>query len=77
MKWTKRIFSLLITAFVVGGLTFGASEVIGSDAFDVCGDDPGEIGTCPPFDQESCQDECEEQFMTTGGCFQGCCICQV
>lgn len=60
---------------VVAALAFGASAAMASVG--ECGDDPGEIGTCPPFTQSSCGDECFKRFMSGGQCIQGCCLCAV
>lgn len=82
-KWLSRISTLLIGLFVAGGLTFGATQAFGSSEMMVCGDDVGEIGTCPPFSNESCEVECLEREFFGGACIatetQGviCCACIV
>jgi len=64
---------------VIAALAFGASTAFAS--MPVCGDDIDEIGTCPPFDNTSCNIECLVQFPLGGGgaCYQGatCCVCMI
>ena len=65
-------FALLIAV----GLAFGASEAFAS-ARPVCGDDLGEIGTCPPFTNESCDQTCQQppHNFFGGECIFDCCVC--
>lgn len=70
-----RFLSVAYGVAVVAALSFGVSQTL--RAADVCGDDPGEIGTCPPFTNQSCGDECVDRFMSGGQCLQGCCVCAV
>lgn len=83
----SRLFTRLSTGlfalFVAGGLTFGATQALGATATHTCGDDPGELGLCPPFSDPSCNFACFQQFGTFGGCGATeepgviCCICAV
>lgn len=74
-----RLSTLLFGLVVVGGLAFGASTLSGVSALEECGDDLGELGTCPPFTNQSCDDECIEQGFFGGRCVnqggQECCVC--
>lgn len=69
----KRISSLLVAAFVVGGLSFGAAQLGAGQAL-VC---EGYHGVCAS--QGECEDLCEQLFPENGGvgiCFpNGCCMC--
>lgn len=77
----SRLSILLFGLFVVGGLVFGIQELSADRLNDFCGDDLGELGTCPPFTEESCEDECFEQFGSPdAGCLRtnvdgDCCTC--
>lgn len=75
-----RVAMVVVGLFVLGGLTFGATQAFGSAMRMECGDDLGELGLCPPFDQESCDDECVKQNFNGGACipYGGpglCCAC--
>lgn len=78
-KRLRHLAILLFGLFVIGGLGFGASTVAGVSTLEECGDDPGELGTCPPFTNQSCNEECFEQDFFGGQCVnqggQQCCIC--
>ncbi|WP_405283324.1 hypothetical protein V3331_15730 [Gaopeijia maritima] len=79
----RSILTLLRAAYmlvVAGVLTFGFAQM-SSAAVDwpEC-DTPGsgEIGSCPPYTQGSCDDRCVELYGTLGYCGaapEGCCIC--
>ena len=76
--WLSRISVVLIGLFVAAGLAFGATQAFGSGMAMTCGDDPGEIGTCPPFTQSTCNEACEDMFDgNPGACLAGCCVCTV
>jgi len=74
-----RIILGLFTLFVIGGLAFGASQVLAtSPGVADCG--PQSAGTCPPLDDYTCDDACHEQFQSfDGDCHipTGCCICVI
>lgn len=73
----------LFVALVVVVFTMGIAEARNTASASTCGDDLGEIGTCPPYDNNSCQDDCFQQFGTPNGqCGPTedgtrCCICMV
>ena len=85
MKQTvKRMIVALyaVLAFVVLG--FGTAEAV--TGFVSHCDDPenGYIGECPPYDQESCEDDCHAIFGShRGDCLpkpggsEDCCLCQL
>lgn len=61
---------------VVAALGLGAEAAF---AFgQQCPGDPGVIGACPPYTQETCDEACFEEYGTFGDCvdlgFQ-CCLC--
>ncbi len=58
-RWIIRASSVVLIA---GALAFGATEALGRSMGDPCGNDPGELGTCPPFTVQSCQTACDELF---------------
>ncbi len=75
----RRIGVGLAAVFVVGGLSFGASQAFGSGMRTVC-NGPEQLGTCPPFSGGlggSCNFWCGIHFGTGGDCIQGCCTCLV
>lgn len=62
----SAVYALLMAA----GLTFGASQVLASgSAVSNC------IGTCPPFNNDTCKEECQNQGFGSGQCLMGtdCC----
>ena len=64
-------FSALV---VIAALAFGASTAFAS--MPPCGEEFWEIGTCPPFDSESCDAECGVRFNGAPSvCEFGCCYC--
>lgn len=80
----RSILTLLRAAYmlvVAGVLTFGFAQV-SSAAVDwpEC-DTPGsgEIGSCPPYDDQMCNVDCANIYGTFGDCApteaQGCCLC--
>lgn len=73
-KVLRRMSLILVGLFVVGGLAFGVTTLAGDAAVEECGDDLGEIGTCPPLNPTSCNEACMEEFFG-GDCVQGCCTC--
>lgn len=76
----KRIAATLFALFVASALAFGGSTLLASSGGEFCGDDPGEIGTCPPYDDSSCFDDCLLIYGNPGGkCHlpTDCCICPV
>ena len=72
----KRVVQVCTAVIVIAVLTFGTAQALERD---VCGDDPGEIGLCPPYDNESCQVDCQEIYGNTGWCIgsPSCCTCEV
>lgn len=81
-RLVTRISLLMVGLFLAAGLAFGASEALGSAAATSCGDDLGELGLCPPYDNGSCFEECMEEFENGGLCspYGGaglCCICLI
>ncbi len=75
----KRLSGWVGALLIIGALAFGASTAFAS--MPICGDDPGEIGTCPLFTNATCDTECFVQFPLGGGgqCTQGgtCCTCMI
>lgn len=68
---------VLAMAFVATAFAFAGGEVYAGleRAGDCTG--PGEVGSCPPFSDASCDCECFEQFGSVGTCDikTGCCTC--
>lgn len=67
----KLVLGAVYTLLVAAGLTFGAGQLLGSDraAAANC------IGTCPPFNDMTCKEECQNQNFGSGQCLIGgqCC----
>lgn len=70
----KRISSLLVAAFVLGGLSFGASQLTAGEATDCQA-----LGYHGPCTNGSCYDLCLQLYPLNGGegiCFPNdCCMC--
>ena len=77
-KTIKRFSGWVGALFVIAALAFGASTAFATMA---CFGDPGEIGTCPPFTNATCDAECRIQYPLGGGgaCYHGgtCCVCMI
>lgn len=80
-RWVARVLKALFALAVAAGLTYGAVSAIQLRAGEECGDDPGELDTCPPFTEMSCNETCFMMNGSPGGCvhFSGgeCCTCTV
>ena len=73
-KRSKSLIGAAWAVLVMVALTFGATQVMAAPISACTG--PGEIGTCPPFDNAICREECINQGHDFGGeCFHGCCTC--
>ncbi|MFQ5667475.1 MAG: hypothetical protein ACE5HT_16020 [Gemmatimonadales bacterium] len=75
MFTVKRLLRGVSAALVVAALTFGTTQAFAATAT-AC-NEPGQIGTCPPFTMTSCNDKCVELFWSGGECFAGCCQCAI
>lgn len=76
ITYLNRILTFAFAAFVAGGLAFGGSQALSTPAYPDCNSGAA-IGECPPFDDDSCNDECiDEGFPMGGECGPGgCCRC--
>jgi hypothetical protein len=70
-RFRDRLLMAIYGLLIAGGLTFGATQLFAQ----VDCNGPGQIGTCPPYNDESCDDACDMMFGTPGGCIFGCCTC--
>jgi len=71
----SRIGLAVAALFVLGGLSFGASQAFGNGMVTSC-TQPEELGTCPPFTTSSCDLACRNAGFPLGGaCLAGCCSC--
>lgn len=68
-----RLLVAIYGSLIAGGLTFGATQLFAQ----VDCDGPGQIATCPPENDNSCNSLCQQTFGTPGGCIFGCCTCAV
>ena len=75
MFTVKRLLRGVGVALVVAALGFGTTQAFASTVT-AC-TMPGQIGTCPPFDDDSCRDACFLEFGHPGACRQGCCSCVI
>jgi hypothetical protein len=83
MKRIIRATETLFAVAVIWALSLGATRLVGENLH--CGDDPGELGTCPPYTESSCGSACANMFGTSGSCLiigspgmpYNCCICQL
>ena len=70
----KHLAGAAYALLAVVALTFGASTALRAN--ETCGDDPGEIGTCPPFTEYGCNAECTVRYGFGGSCDPfACCTC--
>lgn len=76
---TRKLLRGLLVLFVCAGLGFGTSQAMSASALDECGDHPTELGTCPPFDNDSCNQACLNEGFSGGQCAPStgdpCCTC--
>ena len=67
-RLVRRCLTALFVLFVVGGIGFGASQAFGSARLTYyCGDNPEDLGCCPPYDQVSCVESCWDLGYYFGG----------
>lgn len=74
----KRIMNglaaVLFAVMIAGALTFGATQALSAPPTATpslsC-----TVGTCPPFDDTSCNNKCQMLGFDGGGCLAGCCTC--
>jgi len=69
-----RIATGLFALFVLAGLTFGAIQALSPEPVLDCSG-PTQVGSCPPLDDMSCDEECIENDYFGGICSHGCCTC--
>lgn len=72
----NRLSTGLFALFVVGGLTLGTSAAFGATGITSC-NGPGQLGSCPPYTTESCDDDCRKEGYDGGACLLPgpCCSC--
>jgi hypothetical protein len=77
----KALASALRALFLIAvavAFSVGAAQLSASARSSCDNPGSGEIGTCPPFDNESCDEKCDELFGTFGSCNPaGCCVCAI
>ena len=74
-----RLWHAALGLTVAGILAFGAHTALaGAATMSIC-DDPGYIGDCPPYTQQTCSQACFVTYGTPGFCSTGqnpnCCVC--
>lgn len=82
-RWLSRVAAVGFGLFVASGLIFGAVASTATDPMDYCGDDFNEIGFCPPYNDDTCIDDCIWNFPEGWGghCemrtleIDDCCVC--
>ena len=74
-KRSKSLIGAAWAVLVMVALTFGATQAMAAPISACTG--PGEIGSCPSFTNQTCDDECVEQDFFGGGCVHGCCTCLI
>ena len=76
-KRSKSLVGAAWAVLVMVALSLGATQVMAAP-ISAC-DGPGQIGSCPPFTEQSCSEKCEELGMIDGFCTippnSGCCQC--
>ena len=74
---SKGLIGAAWAVLVMVALSFGATQVMAAPISACTG--PGQIGSCPPFDHNSCPDGCALRGMISGFCTippdGGCCQC--
>ena len=80
VRIVKKGSGLLIALFVLAGLAFGGVTALASSPSLAC-TAPESLGSCPPYDDETCDFWCGIHFQTGGECMPGgsevCCVCLV
>jgi len=79
----RRVGRGLVALFVGAAFAFGGFQALeGLDLFAGTSASectwPDQIGTCPPYDDESCEADCEQYTTNPGGwcdTITGCCTC--
>ena len=84
----QRCLTALLVLFVVGGISFGASQAFGSTRVSddyYCGEYDEELGCCPLYDDTTCMEDCWDLgYHFGGGCLShekdkngctSCCSC--
>ena len=76
LETMKRLVQVCTAVIVIAVLAFGTAQALERD---VCGDEPGEIGLCPPYNKLTCAQDCFMIYQSTGSCIgnPSCCTCQV
>ena len=80
MKRFLRLAGALYAVLVIWGLSFAGTQLRASSF--IC-DGAGVIGECPPYTDETCNEDCAAMFQTHGECHPGapggpwCCMCAV
>lgn len=70
-QFLQRSLTTIFILLIVGGITFGASQAFGSARLTYyCGDNPEDLGCCPPYDHWGCVQDCWD----LGYYFGGACI---
>ena len=81
MTRLKQLLRCFVIVAFASAFSFGAAQALplmhGS-----CGDEPGELGTCPPYSESSCQTTCWLLYQSPesecGPSEDGpCCRCQI
>lgn len=74
MRWTcNSLFAL----FVGVALTFGATQAFATTTLVDCErTEPEFIGSCPPYTDATCDEDCRNNHNFEGGsCVGPCCVC--
>ncbi len=67
-RLVRRCLTALFVLFVVGGISFGASQAFGSTRVSLyCGELDEDLGCCPPFGQATCYWTCWQLGYAFGG----------
>lgn len=76
MRVIRKVLVGVYAALALAVLGFGTAEAL--TRLPTACDEFGQIGTCPPFTNQSCDEECKELFDSGGTCTpEGCCQCAV
>ena len=75
-KRSKSLVGAAWAVLVMVALSFGATQAMAAPISACTG--PGQIGSCPPFTEESCANACFIKFGGPGKCDEDdCCQCVI
>lgn len=69
----RRTSQTLLALFVIAALAFGAVQVLAVGETNDC--PQPSPGTCPPYNETTCNETCLQLGYEGGMCTANCCLC--